>query len=82
MILVRVDNVWYRTRALSHVTLHYDIRDIADIIYNSDRNEWARCKDPLFNKELFILDGWLRNFEQYEYINTKKVIRNYFHCEY
>ncbi len=82
MILVQVESVWYRTRALSHVTLHYDLKQIATKIYDSDRDLWVKCNNKYYNKELFKLDGWLRNFEQFEFINTKKVVSDFYTYEY
>ena len=77
MILVKINHDWYRTRALYYRSLNQDIRDLSQVVYDSKKDIWYKCEEPNI-KTQFKLDIWMNGIDQYEFINTSKIVNQYY----
>ena len=73
-MLVKIEDKWYKTQFLYFININNTITDISTVIYNSKFN--VLYKGKLTDTD--IVNFWTNDYEDIPYLNTHKIISDYF----
>ena len=76
MILVKIDDVWYKTRTRFYINLNWEIIHEAEAIYNTSNRQWHKCIDPS-TKHITEMQLWLNGHQHLEYLKTGMITNKY-----